>query len=108
MKTVIALSLLLVSVSACRVFRYSEWRRRDACAETLPILDDKPTAHFEIVRAVHAGSDYDLRWKACAEEADAVVRVGIGSSFSGWAFSSSAVLQGVAIKYDRPAVAQGE
>lgn len=99
MKTLLVL-VALVALPSCRIFRYSEYSRRDRCAETLPILDDKPAEPFQIVRVVSADSDYRLRWYACAAHADAVIRAGVGSSFSGWTFSSSTELRGLAIKWE--------
>ena len=96
----IALALvLLLSISACRLFQPEKYAKRDACMERLPILDEKPVRPYRVVRTINGRSDEKLRERACAVEADAIIRAGVGMAFSAWSGSSGSLMQGLAIQW---------
>jgi hypothetical protein len=70
---------IVVFAPGCRIFRGDEWRRRDACVETLPLLREVPERPHRIIKVVRADSEDQLAWEACAERADAVVSLGLST-----------------------------
>jgi hypothetical protein len=97
----IAVVLAILAIPSCRIFQAEKYEQRDKCAKTIPILEEKPTAHYQILKAISGKDDEQLRYRACVVYADAVVRAGIGTSYSGWTWSSTTMLQGLAIKWEK-------
>lgn len=74
---IIAMSVI---APACRVFRAEEWKRRDQCAETLPVLRSMPERPYRVIKVFEAEGEGELAWHACAVGADALVSIGFAST----------------------------
>jgi hypothetical protein len=72
-------TLIVAATPGCRIFRAEEWNRRDVCAETLPLLREVPERPYRVIKVVRADNDDGLAWEACAEQADAVISLGLSS-----------------------------
>jgi hypothetical protein len=108
--------IALVAVApACRVFRAEEWKRRDQCAETLPVLRSMPERPYRVIKVFEADGEGEMAWQACAVGADALISMGFASeletrggaavvgpaAFSKTKASEHLFLRGFAIKYAR-------
>lgn len=68
-----AITIILISIPACRIFRAEEWSRRDECAKTLPVLRHAPNREYRRIQAIKNSSEDGLAWEACGLGADAVL-----------------------------------
>lgn len=109
MVRLVVATILLASLFSCRIFRASEWKRRDRCAEQIRVYRGEPDRPYEAVRVFEKPTEHDIRWEACAMRADAVIMLGASGSMEahtatgpGWSrtrFSDSGDFRGVAIRY---------
>lgn len=68
----------LTQVACAHILHPGRQARREECRRTLPVLDGLPPGReYRVLKIVESDSDTELLEKACDEEPDALVRMGL-------------------------------